>query len=107
MHRSLPVMYLGPVELEQEKGDILACPDVSSHINTRTMLDNSKFYNNSNNSNNNLINDNIIMDINNFLRSEREQFLESNDNKNSQVMFHSLSYATHNINGIKTNVAKL
>ncbi|CAG8711128.1 666_t:CDS:1 [Rhizophagus irregularis] len=46
-----------------------------------------------------------MRDINDFLTKERCRFQE-NDRQQSQLIFPSLSFATHNINGIKTNVDK-
>ncbi|GET65916.1 hypothetical protein GLOIN_2v1820860 [Rhizophagus irregularis DAOM 181602=DAOM 197198] len=64
----------------------------------------SHFTNNNNNLNYNA-NENLMRDINDFLTKERCRFQE-NDRQQSQLIFPSLSFATHNINGIKTNVDK-
>ncbi|CAB4402518.1 unnamed protein product [Rhizophagus irregularis] len=82
-----------------------------THDNTTdsTQNQNAQNYNGAIGSDNNNLNYNanedLMRDINDFLTNERCRFQE-NDRQQSQLIFPSLSFATHNINGIKTNVDK-
>jgi hypothetical protein len=123
------VSFSGPVEsrLEKEK-DHSNYPVVPSHENLRDTnnLSHRTFINkltndtiNHNTINN--INHNIMEDINNLLRQERNKFENANpiDNYNNIMIdpqtththnsstFPTLAFATHNINGIKSNIYKL
>jgi hypothetical protein len=123
--------FSGPVESRSEKEkDCPNHPVIPSHENQGNIniISHKAPTNNFTNDiiNNNLINNenhNIMEDIDNLLRQERNKFEHTNsiNNHNNIIIdpqtththnsltstFPLLSFATHNINGIKSNIYKL
>ncbi|CAB5391251.1 unnamed protein product [Rhizophagus irregularis] len=53
------------------------------------------------------IDDQVMQDINDLLNMERNRFINKQQNQPQKAKFPTLSFATHNINGLKSNPDKL